>query len=129
MHYSKFTDIKQVWNGLVEQFENALLSKQVDVSCPADKTVYVLCTVYIKVYVHSMNDFISNDTVHHLLLELTTTVGFVRVADAGRVPRHIAILTTRKQDYFLKITQMSGLTQLEEERLSQGFAILHSQLI
>ena len=56
--YSDHSNIKQGGNGLIDQFEKALMSKHVDVSCSADKTIHILCRINIKMNI---------DAVHYLL--------------------------------------------------------------
>lgn len=75
-----------------------------DVRCSSDETVDVLCRVNIEVNVHSVDHFVSENTVHHFSLQLAAAIALVWIAHTSGMPRDITILTAGKQDNLLKIS-------------------------
>lgn len=62
-----------------------------------------------------MDDFVSDNAVDHLLLELASAVVLVGIANSCGMPRHITVLATAQQDDLLEVVKVTCLAQLEEE--------------
>ena len=55
---SALSDVEKIRNGWVCYFEQALLNNQINMSCPADKTIQIF-SLHIEIYINAMDRLIS----------------------------------------------------------------------
>lgn len=55
---SALSDVEKIRDGWVGYFEKTLLNNQINVSCPADKTIQIF-SLHIEIYINAMDRLIS----------------------------------------------------------------------
>lgn len=76
-----------------------------------------------------MDDFVSDNAVDHLLLELASTVVLVGIANSCGMPRHITVFAAAQQDDLLEVVKVTCLAQLEEEGVFEWLRVFHCELV
>lgn len=55
---SALSDVEKIRDGWVGYFKKALLNNQINVSCPADKTIQIF-SLHIEIYINAMDRLIT----------------------------------------------------------------------